>query len=199
MRRELNCVGGQAQPRDCSAGQTRRADRRNRGYHRSRYPGFVAPSGSKKFEPAAWLCNAPAAMRVVFDTSVLVAAARSQRGASFALVRSIPSPQFQLCLSVGLYMEWQSVLGRRENLPPGHTAEDALRFLRFLASQAHLQEIHFVWRPFLPDPDDDMVLELAFAAGCRHIVTHNVRDFRGSERLGVVAMTPREFWNLIRV
>jgi putative PIN family toxin of toxin-antitoxin system len=137
-------------------------------------------------------------MRVVLDTNVLVAAARSRRGASFALVSSIPSPDFQPCLSVGLYAEWQDVLTRPENVPPGGTAEGALSFLRYLASQSHLQEIHFLWRPFLPDADDDMVLELAFAAGCRHIITHNVNDFDGSARLGVTAMSPREFLNLIR-
>ena len=115
-------------------------------------------------------------MRVVFDTSVLVAAARSRQGASFALISSIPAPEFQLCLS----------------------AEDARRFLRYLASQAHLQEIHFLWRPFLRDADDDMVLELAFAAGCRYIVTHNVRDFHGSGQLGAAALSPREYLNLIR-
>jgi len=112
-------------------------------------------------------------MRVVFDTSVLVAAARSRLGASFALVNSIPAPDFQLCLSVGLYSEWQQVLTRPEHLPPGQTTDDARRFLRFLARHAHLQEVHFLWRPFLADADDDMVLELAFAAGCPYIVTHN--------------------------
>ena len=137
-------------------------------------------------------------MKVVFDTSVLVAAARSRLGASHALVRSIPRPEFQLCLSVGLYTEWQRALTRPEHLPPGQTPEDAIRFLRHLASQAHLQEIHFLWRPFLPDPNDDMVLELAFAAGCRYIVTHNLNDFCGSEQLGVTAIAPREFLNLIR-
>ena len=137
------------------------------------------------------------ALRVVLDTSVLVAAARSRQGASFALVSSIPAPEFQPCLSVGLYTEWQAVLTRSENLPPGRTAEDALRFLRYLASQAHLQEIHFLWRPFLPDGDDDMVLELAFAANSRYIVTHNVKDFHGSEQLGVTALTPNEFLKLI--
>lgn len=137
-------------------------------------------------------------MRVVLDTSVLVAAARSRLGASHILIRSIPAPEFEICLSVGLYTEWQGVLTRPEHLPPGQTAEDALGFLRYLASRAHLQEIHFLWRPFLPDADDDMVLELAFAAGCRYVVTHNVNDFRGSERLGVKAVTPRDFLNLIR-
>jgi putative PIN family toxin of toxin-antitoxin system len=137
-------------------------------------------------------------MRVVFDTSVLVAAVRSRQGASFALLNAIPSPAFQICLSVGLYAEWQDVLTRQENLPPGRTAEDARRFLRYLASQAHLQDIHFLWRPCLRDADDDMLLELAFAAGCRYIVTHNIRDFSGCERLGIQAITPNHFLNLIR-
>lgn len=137
-------------------------------------------------------------MRVVLDTNVLVAAVRSRRGASFALVSSIPAPEYQPCLSVGLYAEWQDVLTRPENLPPGRTPEDALGFVRYLASQSHLQEIHFLWRPFLADAKDDMVLELAFAAGCLHIITHNVKDFHGSEQLGVLALSPREFLNLIR-
>ena len=137
-------------------------------------------------------------MRVVLDTSVLVAAMRSNRGASYALVSSIPSPEFQPCLSIALYNEWQAVLTRPENLTPGSTAEDARRFLRYLAGQSHLQEIHFLWRPFLTDPDDDFVLELAFAAGCHYLVTHNVRDFRRSEQLGIEAVPPRKFLKLIR-
>ncbi|MEO6786093.1 MAG: putative toxin-antitoxin system toxin component, PIN family [Chthoniobacteraceae bacterium] len=136
-------------------------------------------------------------MRVVFDTSVLVAAARSRDGASFALISSIPSPHFQICLSVSLYSEWQAVLTRTEHLPSSETVADAQRFLRFLASQSHLQEIYFLWRPFLTDPDDDMILELAFAADCRYIVTHNTHDFRGCEQLGTEAITPRDFLAII--
>ena len=137
-------------------------------------------------------------MRVVLDTNVLVAAARSRLGASFALVESIPTANFQICLSIGLYAEWQEVLTRPEHLPPGQTTSDVIGFLRYLASQAHLQEIHFLWRPFLPDADDDMVLELAFAAGCEYIITHNVKHFRGSETLGVAALSPRQFLQLLR-
>jgi hypothetical protein len=94
-------------------------------------------------------------------------------------------------------LEWQEVLTRTENIPPDRTAEDALAFLRYLVSQSHLQEIHFLWRPFLPDADDDMVLELALAAGCSHIITHNVKDFHGSEQVGVIAVSPGEFLKLI--
>jgi predicted nucleic acid-binding protein len=88
-------------------------------------------------------------MKVVFDTSMLVAAARSRRGASFALISQIPSPHFQICLSVGLYAEWQDVLTREEHLPFGQTSADALAFLRYLASQAWLQDIFFGGRFFL--------------------------------------------------
>ncbi|MGD9632047.1 MAG: putative toxin-antitoxin system toxin component, PIN family [Pirellulales bacterium] len=137
-------------------------------------------------------------MRVVIDTNVLVAAARSRRGASYALVSSIPAAEFEPCLSVGLYAEWQEVLSRAENLLPGLTEEAARAFVRYLASQAHLQEIHFLWRPMLSDADDDMVLELAFAAGCQHIITHNVGHFRGSEQLSVTAITPGNFLKLVR-
>ena len=136
-------------------------------------------------------------MRVVFDTSVLVAAAHSRDGASFALVSAIPSSHFQICLSVSLYTEWLDVLIRPEHLPPEQTAADVLRFLRFLASESQLQDIFFLWRPFLPDPDDDMILELAFAAGCRYIVTHNTKHFRGCEQLGTEAITPRDFLAII--
>jgi hypothetical protein len=70
--------------------------------------------------------------------------------------------------------------------------------LRYLAAQSHLQAIHFLWRPGLLDADDDMVLELAFAAGCPYIITHNVKDFHGAGQRGVTALSPRDFLKRIR-
>ena len=137
-------------------------------------------------------------IKFVFDTSLLVAAARSRNGASFALIASLPHPRFQICLSVAVYTEWQAVVTRPEHLPPGTDARTALGFVRYLASIAHLQDIHFLWRPFLKDPDYDMVLECAVAAGCQYIVTHNVKDFRRCEQLGVAAITPGDFLNLLK-
>lgn len=137
-------------------------------------------------------------MKIVIDTSVLVAAARSRNGTSFALVSSLPHPRFQICLSVAVYTEWQAALSRPEHLPPGADATAALGFVRYLASIAHLQDIHFLWRPFLRDPDDDMLLECAVAAGCEYIVTHNVKDFRRTAELGVQAVTPIEFLQILK-
>ena len=137
-------------------------------------------------------------MRVVIDTSVLVAAARSRNGASFQLVSMLPSKQFEIALTVALYMEWQAVLTRPKHLPPGQTADSAMGFPRYLASLAHLQDVHFLWRPFLRDPDDDMVLECAAASSSRFIVTHNVRDFARAGELNVQAATPAEFLRALR-
>lgn len=113
------------------------------------------------------------------------------------LVNSIPSADFKICLSLGLYLEWQDVLTRAEHLPPGQTAADVLAFVRFLANQARLQEVFFRWRPYLRDPDDDMIVELALAAQSQYIVTHNLRDFAGCEQLGIEAISPGDFLKLL--
>lgn len=137
-------------------------------------------------------------MKIVIDTSVLVAAARSRQGASFALVSSLPDSRFQIALSVALYTEWQAVLTRPEHLPPGLRVEDVLAFLRYLTSIAHLQDVHYLWRPFLRDPDDDMVLECAVASGSQYLITHNIRDFQRISELGVIPITPASFLALLR-
>ena len=129
---------------------------------------------------------------------MLVAATRSRDGASFRLLSLLPSRQFEIALTVALYTEWQAVLTRPEHLPSGANAEMAMGFLRYLASIAHLQDVHFLWRPFLRDPEDDMVLECAVASGSRYIVTHNLKDFRRAPELKVSAITPAEFLTLLR-
>ena len=137
-------------------------------------------------------------MRIVLDTNVLVSALRSHNGASFALVSALPDPRFRICLSVTLYAEWQAVLTRPEHLPPGAGARTAIGFTRYLASIAHLQDVHFLWRPFLRDPNDDMVLECAVASGANTIITHNVRDFARAASLGVQARTPGQFLKTLK-
>lgn len=136
-------------------------------------------------------------MRVVLDTCVLVAAMRSQRGASHRLLRQLPSPKWQPALSVPLFTEWQAVLTRAENLPQGVSEQHMLGFVDYVAACSHLQAIHYLWRPMLRDPDDDMVLECAAAAQCRFIVTHNVRDFAAAASLNIRAITPANFLALL--
>jgi putative PIN family toxin of toxin-antitoxin system len=136
-------------------------------------------------------------MRVVFDTSVLVAASRSKGGASHALLARLPDASFQTAISVALFAEYRAVLLRPENLLQ-RTATQAEGFLDFLISTSHLQEVFYRWRPALPDADDDLLLELAVAARCRYLVTHNLRDFRSTEQWGIAAVTPGDFLKLIK-
>ena len=135
--------------------------------------------------------------RIVLDTNILVSALRSRRGASFYLVSRIPSKAFEIAISVPLYIEYQDVLHRREKVP-GFKAEDIRKFLRYLCQVSHHQEIFYLWRPYLRDPKDDMVLELAVASESDFIVTHNKKDFQGSEAFGVEVICPQEFIQKIR-
>ncbi len=137
-------------------------------------------------------------MKIVLDTCVLVAAARSRHGASYQLVSMLPDPRFDFVLTIALYTEWQSALTRPEHIPHGVSVEGVLGYLRYMASLAHLQDVHFLWRPFLRDPDDDMVLECAMASGSQYIVTHNLKDFRRAPELKVHAITPADFLKLLR-
>ncbi len=77
------------------------------------------------------------------------------------------------------------------------TQEDIDSFLDYVCQVAHRQSIFFLWRPCLSDAKDDMILELAVAAGCEAIVTHNQRDFVGTDRFGVRIHTPKEFLRLL--
>jgi len=81
-------------------------------------------------------------MRLVLDTSVLVAAARSKRGASHALLSRLPDSRFQPTVSVPLFFEYRALLLRPENLLQRSPAQ-ADGFLDFLLSVSHLQEIFF--------------------------------------------------------
>ena len=69
--------------------------------------------------------------------------------------------------------------------------------INYHCAAATHHEIFFLWRPFLPDAEDDMLLELAIKAGCQFIVTYNSRDFTGIEQFGLQTKTPAEFLKLI--
>ncbi len=97
-----------------------------------------------------------------------------------------------------LVLEYEDALLRQASVT-GLSRRDVDVVLDYYCSVAHLQTIFFLWRPLLPDPKDDLVLELAVAAGCRTVVTYNVRDFRAGESLGVSAVRPGPFLKTIGV
>jgi len=130
-------------------------------------------------------------MRVVLDTSVLVAAWRSRNGASFALIERLVDNEFEIAVSVPLVLEYEAVLLR--HLTADLRADDVEVFVDYLCALAHKQTVFYLWRPLLKDPGDDMVVEVAVAASCEAIVTHNIRDFGRAKDLGLAVLTPGEF------
>ena len=131
-------------------------------------------------------------LHAVIDTNVVVAALRSRLGASFRLMERLAAREFRISLSVPLVLEYEDA-GKRSAREVGLTASDVDDVVDYLCSVADLREIHFLWRPFLRDPYDDHLLELAVESGSRWIITFNIRDFAGSERFGVEALTPQQF------
>lgn len=132
----------------------------------------------------------------MIDTNVLVAAMRSSAGASHQILLAADAGRFELALSVPLLAEYDDVTSRPSSgitLPPA--AVDAI--IRRLAAICHRQPIYFLWRPLLPDPKDDMVLEVAIASGASHIVTFNQRDLRPASQFGISVTTPSQFLSLI--
>ena len=136
-------------------------------------------------------------MYAILDTSVLVAVLRSNRGASFQILRAIRAGDLRIAVSVALVLEYESVV-LRPGLLPHFTAAELRRIVDGLCQLADHQQVFFSWRPFLPDPDDDFVLELAVAASAAFVITHNISDFRGSESMGVRAITPATTLDIIR-
>lgn len=135
--------------------------------------------------------------RVVLDTSVLVAAVRSRNGASFEILSRVGTPAFDIAVSVPLVLEYEDALIR--HLPATSLNENNVRdIIDYMCSVAIRQEVFFLWRPLLRDPGDDLVLELAVAANCEAIVTHNLRDFGGIERFDLRAVSPGTFLNELR-
>ena len=130
--------------------------------------------------------------QVVLDTNILVTALRSKRGASFKLISLIDKGPFEVNLSVSLVFQYEEIL-RRQRRSLHVNQDDIADFLDYLCSVANLHEIYFLWRPYLPDPQDDMILELAVNASCKYIVTYNKRDFRGAETFGIEVVTAKEF------
>ena len=137
-------------------------------------------------------------MFAILDTSVLVAGLRSNLGASFQVIRAVRAGKIQIAISVGLVLEYESVL-LRPGLIPGFATHEIHRILDAFCLMAEHQKVFFAWRPFLTDPNDDLVLELAVAASAPYIITHNISDFANSDTMGVRAITPASALKILKL
>ncbi len=131
------------------------------------------------------------------DTNVLFAGLYSSTGASFQILKLLDARIIQPVISTALLFEYEDVLKREQTiLELSHKQVDII--LDNICAFSQFQKIYFLWRPYLKDPKDDHVLEVAVASKTKTIVTHNLKDFRGVGKFGIKAISPGNFLEVIK-
>lgn len=133
----------------------------------------------------------------VLDTNILFAGLYSIRGASFKVLQAVKAKKIKPVLSVALLFEYEDVL-KRNSRKLGFNHRDIDTFLDNICYLSSFHKIHYLWRPFLPDPKDDHVLELAVASRVNNITTFNTKDFKGAEKFGVNLLSPKNLLEAIK-
>ena len=133
-------------------------------------------------------------MRLVLDTDVVVAALRSPKGASAAVLRLLDAGRVTILLSVALALEYEAVCHLPEHrLASGLATADVTLFVNTLIALAEPVHVHFLWRPQLRDAGDEMVLETAVHGRADALVTFNQRGYAAiPSRFGIELLLPRE-------
>ena len=131
-------------------------------------------------------------MNVVIDTNVLISALKSKQGASYKLIMALPKGLFVPNVSVPLFLEYESV-AKRQGLISKLSSQEIDSILEYFLSKSSIRKIFFLWRPFLKDPKDDLVLEVAVESQSEYIITFNTMDFKGCSKFGIKVVTPQEF------
>jgi predicted nucleic acid-binding protein len=132
--------------------------------------------------------------RSILDTDVLVAAVRSSRGASRVLLTAALERRYRVMASVPLMLEYEAVLTRPEHLAAAQISTEDVDILRdAIALVVERIRISYLWRPMLPDPGDDLVLETAVNGRADVLVTFNRRDFEpAAARFGFEVVAPAD-------
>ena len=131
-------------------------------------------------------------LNIVIDTNVIISSLISKKGASYKLLSLIGSGKFEINISVPLILEYESI--SLEHLDLFYLEEqDITDFIDYICTIGKKCKIYYLWRPFLRDPKDDMILELALNSRSDFIVTYNKKDYNGVEIFGVDVLTAKEF------
>ena len=139
-------------------------------------------------------------MRIVFDTDVIVAALRSDQGASRQLLLAALDRRIIMLASVPLMLEYEAVLTRPEQLDKiGLSVVEINVVLDAVASIIEPIPLHFVWRPRLKDPADEMVLDTAVNGNADKLATFNLKHLRDAAMaFGIRANRPGDVLRELR-
>ena len=97
-------------------------------------------------------------------------------------------------MSVSLSLEYEAICRKPEHRSAaGLSLGETEVFVDAVIALAEPVETHFLWRPQLRDPSDEMVLEAAVNGRAEGLITFNTRDYGDVPlRFGVEVLLPRE-------
>ena len=130
--------------------------------------------------------------KIIIDSNVILSGLKSKNGYSFKLLKQIPNNKFKVAISVPLILEYESLL--MSNIKTlGLNKKDINDFINYICKISEHTKIYYLWRPFLKDPYDDHLLEVAVASSSNYIITFNIKDFINIEQFGIKALKPKDF------
>ncbi len=97
-------------------------------------------------------------------------------------------------------LEYRDVALRPEHLAAsGRTRENVLGLVRAIEEVAEPVKVVRMERPLSPDPNDDMVLEVAINGSADGIVTNNTKHFAAAgKRFGIPVLSPADLLQQMR-
>ena len=119
---------------------------------------------------------------------------RSPKGASAEILRAARRNRVNLVANVALALEYEAACQRAEHqLASGLDQSEVDVFVDAVIAMCDPVETHFMWRPQLRDPADELVLEAAVNGNADAIVTFNLRHFGAAPRkFGIALLRPAE-------
>jgi putative PIN family toxin of toxin-antitoxin system len=128
-------------------------------------------------------------LKIVLDTNVLVSGFLSPDGPPAAVLRALLTERVQLCFDERIVSEYRDVLTRTKFSFDRDVVEELIGFLEAAGTPTLAGPLAVT----LPDPWDQMFIEVAVASEADFLVTGNLNHFPETARAGVRIISPRDF------
>ena len=129
----------------------------------------------------------------MLDTSVLVSGILSPNGPPAAVLRALLTERVRLCFDERVVSEYRDVLTRTKFSFDRDLVEELIGFLEAAGSPTLASPLALT----LPDPWDQMFIEVAVASRADFLVSGNLKHFPEKARAGVKVISPRAFLDLL--
>lgn len=129
----------------------------------------------------------------MLDTNVLVSGILSPNGPPAAVLRALLTERVTLCFDERIVSEYRDVLTRTKFSFDRDLIEELIGFFEAAGSPTLAAPLAVT----LPDPWDQMFIEVAVSSNADFLVTGNLKHFPETARAGVSVISPREFLDVL--